>query len=209
MIAGGSYHQYVMAVERVERRLKRVASALNDAGMRYAVIGGNAVAAWVAKADASATRSTIDVDLLIDRPDLDAVTQVFEGLGFERHDPPVSPLVEGGIRGVARLMLFTDPEEPSRRSGVHLVWAGQKVLPSYAHPTPSVEEAVFDEEQGFWLLDLAALVRMKLTSFRDVDRVHVADLIGVGLIDDAVRASLPGDLLERLHAVEATVEPME
>ena len=44
---------------------------------------------------------------------------------------------------------------------------------------------------------------MKLTSFRDVDRVHVADLLSVGLIDDAVRASLPRDLLERLKAVEA------
>jgi len=141
MIAGGSYHQYVMAVERVEQRLKRVASALNAAGVRYAVIGGNAVAAWVAKADRSATRSTVDVDLLVERDDVDAVTRVFEGLGFERHD-------------LRRLMLFTDPEEPSRRSGVHLVWAGQKVLPSYAHPTPSIEEAAFDEEQGFWLLDL-------------------------------------------------------
>jgi hypothetical protein len=196
LIAGGSYHDYIMAVERVESRLKRVASALNAAGIRYAVIGGNAVAAWVIKADRSAARATADVDLLVDRSDLAAVTGVFEGLGFQRHD-------------LRRLMLFTDPEEPSRRSGVHLVWAGQKVLPSYAHAAPTVEEAVFDEAQGFWLLELAALVRMKLTSFRDIDRVHVADLIGVGLIDAAVRASLPADLLERLTAVEATVEPLE
>lgn len=209
MIAGGSYHQYVMAVERVERRLKRVAAALNAAGVRYAVIGGNAVAAWVAKADRSATRSTVDVDLLVERDDLDAVTQVFEGLGFTRQHPPESPLGKGGPRGVAALMLFTDPEEPSRRSGVHLVWAGRKVLPSYAHPAPSVMEAVLDQEHGFWLLELTALVRMKLTSFRDVDRVHVADLLSVGLIDKAVRASLPGDLLERLRVVEATVEQME
>jgi len=229
VIAGGSYHQYVMAVERVERRLKRVAAALNAAGVRYAVIGGNAVAAWVAKADASATRSTIDVDLLIDRPDLDAVTQVFEGLGFKRHDRgrveraaacSVAPCGRRGPLSAAdkprryttngpALMRFSDPDEPSRRSGVHLVWAGQKVLPSYAHPTPSVKEAVFDKEHGFWLLELAALVRMKLTSFRDIDRVHVADLLSVGLIDDAVRASLPADFLERLRTVEATVEPME
>lgn len=185
-----------MAVERVEQRLRRVTAALNAASVRYAVIGGNAVAIWVAKADPSATRSTVDVDLLVNHADLDAVTAVFEGLGFERHD-------------LRRLILFTDPEEPSRRSGVHLVWAEKKVLPSYAHAAPSIDEAVFDPQQSLWILDLAALVRMKLTSFRDIDRVHVADLLSVGQIDDGIRAALPPDLLERLRAVEATVEPLE
>jgi len=182
-----------MAVQRVEDRLKRVTAALNAAGVRYAVIGGNAVALWVAKKDPSATRSTVDVDLLVIKQDLDAVSRVFETLRFERHD-------------LRRLILFTDPEEPSRRSGVHLVWAGQKVLPSYAHAAPRVEEAIFEAEQGCWVLDLAALVRMKLTSFRDVDRVHIRDMLGVGLIDDAVRASLPTDLLERLRSIEASLD---
>jgi hypothetical protein len=180
-----------MAVQRVEDRLKRVTAALNAAGVRYAVIGGNAVAVWVAKKDPSATRSTVDVDLLVNKQDLDAVTRVFESLRFERHD-------------LRRLILFTDPEEPSRRSGVHLVWAGQKVLPSYAHAAPSVEESIFEAEQGYWVLDLPALVRMKLTSFRDVDRVHIRDMLSVVLIDDAVRASLPPDLLQRLDAIEAS-----
>ena len=40
----------------------------------------------VAKADPSATRSTLDVDLLVNQADLDAVTAAFNGLGFERHD---------------------------------------------------------------------------------------------------------------------------
>jgi hypothetical protein len=191
MVLHASFHEYVMAVERVEQRLKRVTAALNAAGVRYAVVGGNAVACWVAKADPSATRSTVDVDLLVNRGDIEAITSVLEDLGFRRHDVP--PLVR-----------FTDPDEPSRRSGVHLVWAEQKVLPSYAHPAPSVDEGVFDAGQGFWVIDLAALVRMKLMSFRDIDRVHVADLLSVGLIDDAVRAASPADLLERLSVVEKT-----
>ncbi len=50
-----------MAVERVEQRLRKVTAALNDADVPYGVIGGNAVAAWVAKADpgALARRSTL------------------------------------------------------------------------------------------------------------------------------------------------------
>ena len=39
-----------------------------------------------------------------------------------------------------------------------------------------MSEAVRDPE-GFLVLDLPALVRMKLTSFRDIDRVHIGDLL--------------------------------
>jgi len=192
------FQTYVMAVERVERRLRRVTEALNAAGIRYAVIGGNAVAVWVAKADPSATRTTVDVDLLVDQSDLEAVTRVFtEALKFTRHD-------------LRRLVLFTDPDEPSKRSGVHLVWAGRKVLPSYAHPAPNVDESVFEPQHGFSVLDLAALVRMKLTSFRDIDRVHIGDMLSVGLIDATVQNSLPSDLLERLKQIEiARDDPLE
>lgn len=47
---------------------------------------------------------------------------------------------------------------------------------------------------------------MKLTSLRDIDRVHVADLLRVGLITDKVRARLPTDLLVRLSDVESHVD---
>ncbi len=185
-----------MAVERVEQRLRKVTAALNEAGIPYAVIGGNAVAVWVAKVDPAATRTTVDVDLLVDQRDLDRITEVLEGvLGFKRHD-------------LRRMVLFVDPEEPSRRSGVYLVWAGQKVRPSYAHRAPRVDESVFDP-QGFRVLNLPALLRMKLTSLRDIDRVHVADMLRVGLVDDRARAELPPDLLPRLHAIEARIKDEE
>ena len=70
-----------MAVERVERRLRRATAALDGAGIRYAVIGGNAVAAWVGRADPAATRATRDVELLLRRPDLAQITAVMQGLG--------------------------------------------------------------------------------------------------------------------------------
>lgn len=179
---------HFMAVERVQQRLRRVTSALDAAGIRYAVVGGNAVAAWVGRVDPGATRATKDVDLLVRRADAPGITATLGALGFARED----------LRG---LVLFLDPAEPSRRSGVHLVWAGERVRPSYVIPAPAVEEAVRDPE-GFLVLDLAALVRMKLTSFRDIDRVHVADMLAVGLIDKAVRGTLPPELLQRLQEVE-------
>lgn len=114
------------------------------------------------------------------------------GLGFVRED-------------LRSLVLFTDPEEPSHRSGVHLVWADELVRPSYRCPAPSVTEAIRDPE-GFWVLNLPALVRMKLTFNRDIDRAHVADMLSVGLIDGPTRTALPAPLRERLADIERSLK---
>ncbi len=188
MSAAASYRAFVMAMERVERRLRQVTSALERAGIAYAVIGGNAVSAWIARTNPAATRTTKDVDLLVNRRDADRVGAVLEPLGFRRAD-------------LRRVLMFIDPEEPDPRSGVHFIWAGEKVRPSYPHPTPAVDEGVPDP-QGWTVLSLPALVRMKLTSNRDIDRVHVRDMLAVGLIDAPVRASLPPDLRARLEEIE-------
>ena len=37
------FRDYVMAVDRVEKRLRKVTAALDAAGVKYTVIGGNAV----------------------------------------------------------------------------------------------------------------------------------------------------------------------
>jgi len=66
--------------------------------------------------------------------------------------------------------------------------------------SPDITEAQAVSE-GFTVVSLPALVRMKLTSFRDIDRVHVADMLSVGLISPAVRASLPAELLARLDEI--------
>lgn len=179
---------HVMAVERVQQRLRRSTAALDAAGVRYAVVGGNAVAAWVGRVDPGATRATKDVDLLVRRADVPRITSALTALGFTRED-------------LRDLVLFIDPDEPSRKSGVHLVWAGERIRPSYTVLSPSVEESVRDPE-GFWVLDLPALVRMKLTSFRDIDRVHIADMLSVGLVDAGVRGALPPDLIARLAEIE-------
>src|SRR4051794_4208937 len=74
------------AVAKVRERLLRATAALNKAGIPYAVVGGNAVASWVATVDEGAVRNTRDVDLLIRRSDLAAAGVAFEQAGFVRTD---------------------------------------------------------------------------------------------------------------------------
>jgi len=64
-----------MAVDRVERLLQKLTEALNAAGVEYAIVGGNAIAAWIATVDEAATQATKDVDVLIGRDDLARVTE--------------------------------------------------------------------------------------------------------------------------------------
>src|SRR2546425_5805510 len=70
------------AVAKVRERLLRATAALNQIGVPYAVVGGNAVASWVATVDEGAVRNTRDIDLLVRRSDLPEITAALEGAGF-------------------------------------------------------------------------------------------------------------------------------
>jgi hypothetical protein len=172
------------AVENVRQRLLRAAGALQQAAVPYAVVGGNAVAAWVSRVDEAAVRNTRDVDILLRRTDLDAARTALERAGFVyRH--------AGGMD------MFLDGAEGKARDAVHIVFADEKVRPGYVLPAPDVSDT---EETGpFRLLSLNALVSMKLTSFRDRDRVHLRDLIEVGLVDNGWLGRLPPALRPRLR----------
>jgi len=56
-----SWDRMIEAVEAVRERALRATAALKQAGIPYAVVGGNAVAAWVARVDKAAVRNTQDV----------------------------------------------------------------------------------------------------------------------------------------------------
>jgi hypothetical protein len=64
-----SWERMIRAVDKVKERLQRAVKTLEQAQILYAVVGGNAVAAWVARVDEAAARNTRDVDLLIWRTD--------------------------------------------------------------------------------------------------------------------------------------------
>src|SRR5277367_2389346 len=79
------WERALMAAEKVKERLRRATKALDDAAVPYAVVGGNAVAEWVARVDEEAVRNTRDVDLLVRRGDLAAVRTALEAVGFVYH----------------------------------------------------------------------------------------------------------------------------
>src|SRR3954468_24440598 len=74
------------AVAKVRERLLRATAALNQIGVPYAVVGGNAVASWVATIDEGAVRNTRDIDLLVRRSDLPSITAALEEAGFVRDE---------------------------------------------------------------------------------------------------------------------------
>ena len=100
-------------------------------------------------------------------------------------------------QNVAGVELFLDGPEGSVRSAIHLVFAGEKVRPDYLLPAPEVTESEPGPE--FPVPSLDALVRMKLTSFRVKDKLHLLDLLDVGLIDEGWRERLPPELAARLR----------
>jgi len=178
----------VAAVEKVRERLARATAALAQAGVRYAVVGGNAVASWVSRVDPSIARNTQDVDLLIRRDDLAAATAALKSVGFiYRHSAGVD--------------MFLDGPSAKARDAVHVVFGGEKVRPEYVLPAPDVAES--EPGQGYQVLNLEALVRMKLTSFRRKDQVHIQDLMEARLIDASWCDRLPPVLADRLRELLA------
>lgn len=188
-LADVSWERMIRAVEKVRERLHRATKALDSAGVPYAVIGGNAVAAWVSRVDEAAVRNTQDVDLLIRRSDLDAVAKALESAGFVR-------------RYAAGIDMFLDGPAGKFRDAVHVIFASEKVRPEYEFPAADVDEA--EPTAEFRVLNLTALVRMKLTSYRRKDQVHLLDLLGVGLIDESWCKSLPPELAARLKELIET-----
>ena len=79
------WERALMAAEKVKERLRRATRALDGAGVPYAVVGGNAVAEWVARVDDEAVRNTRDVDLLVRRTDFAATRAALEAAGFVCH----------------------------------------------------------------------------------------------------------------------------
>ncbi len=171
------------AVQKIQERLERTAATLEQANIPYAIIGGNAVRAWVAQADEAAVRTTRDVDILLRRSDWPAAVAAMERAGFV-------------FRHVKGIDMFLDGPGTKARDAVHVLFAGEKVKPEDPVPAPDVTET--EAIQQHRILGLDALVRMKLTAFRDKDRMHLRDMIDVELIDESWCGRLPSDLAARL-----------
>jgi hypothetical protein len=175
-----------MALDEVTDRLRRITLALDEKSVPYAVVGGQAVALWVATKEPAAVRTTKDVDLMIRRADLPQARAAALSVEMDYFE----------VLGVG---MFLDRKDPNPRHAVHLVWAGEKVRPEYDLPSPAIEQR--QSLSGIQAVSLPGLVRMKLLSNRDQDRVHLRDLIEVGLVGRDLLGQLSAALAERLEAL--------
>lgn len=183
-----TWERMIRAVEKVRARCDRAAKALEQANIPYAVIGGHAVANWVASVDEALVRNTRDVDILIRRDDLDHAKAAMDAAGFDY-------AFTYGIH------LFVERPDGKPSEGVHLLFAGEKVKATDPVPAPEMSES--ERGAAFHVISLESLVRMKLVSFRDKDRTHIRDMIGVGLIDSTWPNKFPEILAERLRQILA------
>lgn len=183
-----SLERMVRAVEKVKERLFKAVRAIAASGVPYAVIGGHAVANWVARVDEGAIRNTNDVDILIRRSNLEDVKNSMIAAGFEYSETlGVHAFVDGSTSKISQ--------------GVHLLFAGEKVQPDYIDPSPDVTDS--EHAADFQVISLEALVRMKLNSYRRKDQVHILDMIGVGLIDDTWPDRFAPPIADRLRILLA------
>ncbi|HUG71383.1 MAG TPA: nucleotidyltransferase family protein [Pirellulaceae bacterium] len=172
------------AVDKIQDRLERATRALEASEIPYAIVGGNAVRAWVAQMDEAAVRTTRDVDILLRRADLPAAIAAMKSAGFI-------------YRHVKSIDMFLDGIDAKPRDAVHVVFAGERVKDSDPVTAPDVDDAV--DVAHHRTLSLEALVRMKLTAFRDKDRVHLRDMLDVELIDESWVPRFPSPLCNRLQ----------
>lgn len=186
-----TWERMIQAVESVRERCNRAAKALEAAGIEYAVIGGNAVANWVARVDEGAVRNTRDVDILIRRSDLESAKAAMDSAGFD-------------YAQVAGVDMFIERPQGRPSEGIHLVFAGEKLKATDVLPSPDMTE--IEVGSAFKVLSLEALVRMKLISFRLKDQVHLQDMIRIGLVDDTWPERFIPVLAEKLRQILANPE---
>lgn len=122
----------------------------------------------MSQVDESVVRATQDVDIILNESDLERAIPVLEAAGFV-------------FRRAAGITMFLDAPTAKARDAVNVVFAGKKVREEYTEPVPEIDQ--YEWIEGARTLPLERLVKMKLTSFRDKDRVHIRDMISIGLID--------------------------
>ncbi len=128
----------------------------------------------VSERDPNAARLTRDVDVAIDRNDIQRIARAAEDFGFR-------------YQHAAGVDMLVDAKQPTR-SAVHLVF-----VVGFTEPTITAE--------GILLAPISDLVRMKLTSFRLRDKTHVIDMDSVGLITPEIEAAMSDPLRRRLQQV--------
>ena len=169
----------------------KVADMFTAEGVPYEIIGGMAVAAHIDRVDRDQVMLTRDVDIMIDRSDFEMVKEAAPRHGFH-------------FRHAAGLDMLLHGDEKKAIRGVHLLFSCERVRPNQT-PNPSLTpERITLYGKQVSVVPVADLVRMKLNSNRDKDRVHIRAMDAVGLITADVERALPAELHSRLQHIRGT-----
>jgi len=172
--------------------LEKIVTALREAGISFEIVGGVAVNAHILPLHRSRSFVTRDIDVLLDRNDLESAARAAEPLGYR------AKKMMGGYTLIR-------PEQELAEA-VHLLFAGEKSKSAQPLPHPALRP----EEKDFLgitvpVAPLRDLLQMKLTSFRPKDLVHLEILDEAGLITPALEEDLPLVLRERLGDVRKQI----
>lgn len=172
--------------------LQELSLPLEQAGVPHELVGGLAVFLHVENADSTNSSLTRDIDVMIRREDLPRVVAIAEDYGFR-------------FRQSAGMDMLLFGETISARNAVRLLYAGEKVQSAQLESHPPIRPVrVGLHGQEFQVIPVLDLVRMKLSSYRDKDRVHVRGMDAAGLITSEVEQGLTEELLARLRDVRGT-----
>ena len=166
-------------------RAERFTSALDAAGIPYAVCGGMAVIAWVTNANPDYVRNTKDVDVCLRRADLARTIDAVRAHEFL--------FVE--VNGIP---MFLDGPDGTPKHAIHIVITGESASKLATEPVPDIGPGVRDPAFPWARSELGLLLTMKLIANRTHDRVHIADLWRAKAIDRSWTAQVPESLRDRL-----------
>jgi len=174
-----------LALLQVQERLSRSTSAIEAAGVAYALGGSNATALWIATVDTAAVRHARNVEIVMLRSDIDLARSVLEAVGF------VSQVYGKGQR-------FLDGPNGAIRDSLDITFGKEPVVgpsPTEIAPDPT-ESQTLDNVR---VLHLYRLVSFQLARYRLDDAVDLRDMIEVGLIDATWPAKFKPELAARLQ----------
>ncbi len=157
--------------------LHQITDLLTAENVAHELVGGLAVLVHVEEVDPEQSMLTRDVDLMIRRSDLRRVIDIAEKHGFRYR----------------------------RRNAVRILFSGEKVRLTRPLPNPEIApEQKSLQGRNVSVIPLPDLIRMKLSSYRLNDQVHIQVMDAAGLIPLDIESGLPKELFARLKAVRAS-----
>lgn len=172
--------------------LHKITDPLMAEEVPHELVGGLAVLVHVEEADPTHSVLTRDIDLMIRRSDLERVQEIASQNGFR-------------FRHAAGLDMLLYGDTDSAKNAVHLIFSGEKVRPSQTTPNPGIHpETKRILGESVFVISVLDLARMKLSAYRDKDRVHIRSMDAAGLITPQVETALPSELRARLQHIRET-----